>query len=135
MTSSREAHVLRTRTLPPATVDGWDWQRAGACRGHDSTQFFHPEGERGASRTRREVAAKAVCRTCPVRAECALHALASREPYGVWGGFTEGERHRLLETDWEQATDARRTRVDVYWLEACLDTRRLPRLTVARSHS
>ncbi len=82
--------------LPGPSAEVWDWQRYGSCRGHDSAQFFHPDGERGSSRMRREAAAKSICRTCPVRAECAAHALASREPYGVWGGFTEAERLRLL---------------------------------------
>jgi WhiB family redox-sensing transcriptional regulator len=31
-----------------------------------------------------------------VRAECAAHALAVREPYGVWGGLTEDEREELM---------------------------------------
>jgi WhiB family redox-sensing transcriptional regulator len=82
--------------LPAPSAEVWDWQRYGSCRGHDSAKFFHPDGERGSSRTRREAAAKSICRTCPVRPECAAHALASREPYGVWGGFTEAERLRLL---------------------------------------
>jgi WhiB family redox-sensing transcriptional regulator len=106
--------------LPGPFADVWDWQRNGACRGRDSAQFFHPDGERGASRTRREVAAKAVCRTCPVRAECAAHALAAKEPYGVWGGFTEAERLRLLATGWEDVADRVRGRVDVRRLEARL---------------
>jgi WhiB family redox-sensing transcriptional regulator len=84
--------------LPGPLADSWEWQRRGACRGHDAAQFFHPDGERGMSRARREQAAKAVCRGCPVRAECAAHALTVREPYGVWGGFTEAERLRLLAT-------------------------------------
>jgi len=46
-----------------------------------------------------------VCQSCPVRAECAAHALAAREPYGVWGGFTETERLRLLATGWEDLVD------------------------------
>ncbi|WP_309051692.1 WhiB family transcriptional regulator, partial [Streptomyces sp.] len=29
-------------------------------------------------------------------AECAAHALAVREPYGVWGGLTEDEREELM---------------------------------------
>ena len=49
--------------LPGPSADVWDWQRNGACRGRDSAQFFHPDGERGASRLRREIAAKAVCRS------------------------------------------------------------------------
>lgn len=106
--------------LPGPSADVWDWQRFGACRGRDSAQFFHPDGERGSSRTRREVAAKAVCRACPVRAECAAHSLATREPYGVWGGFTETERLRLLSTGWEDLTDRRGQRVDVSSLEARL---------------
>ena len=27
---------------------------------------------------------------------CREHALASREPYGVWGGMTEDERVRII---------------------------------------
>ncbi len=30
--------------------------------------------------------AKAMCHTCPVRAECLAAALERREPWGVWGG-------------------------------------------------
>jgi WhiB family redox-sensing transcriptional regulator len=109
--------------LPGPIADVWDWQRLGLCRGRDSAQFFHPDGERGASRGRREASAKAVCQACPVRAQCAAQALASREPYGVWGGFTEAERLRLLTMGWEDAADRRNTRVDVPRLEARLGIR------------
>lgn len=103
--------------LPGPVAEAWDWQRLGLCRGRDSAQFFHPDGERGASRGRRESAAKAVCGTCPVRAQCAAHALSTREPYGVWGGFTEGERLRLLAAGWEDCADRCRVRVDIGRLE------------------
>jgi len=109
--------------LPGPIADVWDWQRLGLCRGRDSSQFFHPDGERGASRGRREATAKSVCRACPVRAECAAQALASREPYGVWGGFTEAERLRLLAIGWEDCADRRRTAVDVERLETKLGLR------------
>ncbi len=106
--------------LPGPIAEMWDWQRQGLCRGQDSARFFHPDGERGVSRGRREADAKALCRDCPVRPECAAHALGTREPYGVWGGFTETERLRLNAIGWEDAADRRRGRVDVRRLEARL---------------
>jgi WhiB family transcriptional regulator, redox-sensing transcriptional regulator len=112
--------VSNVRRLPGPIDDRWDWQRLGACRGRDSAQFFHPDGERGSSRNRRETKAKAVCVTCPVRAQCAAHALAVREPYGVWGGFSESERLRLLAVGWEDLADRRQNTVDVDRLEARL---------------
>lgn len=81
---------------PDAVGSDWEWQLHGACRGADSELFFHPYGEREPSRSRRERAALAICRTCPVLAECRSYALAAREPYGVWGGLTETDRAELL---------------------------------------
>lgn len=84
------------RYLPGPMADLWDWQLRAACRGADATLFFHPEGERGPSRSARELAAKALCARCPVIAQCAAHALSCREPYGVWGGLSETEREEQL---------------------------------------
>lgn len=83
------------RRLPSPRADAWEWQLLGACRGTDGELFFHPENERGAARSRREAAAKAVCRRCPVLARCRQHALSVREPYGVWGGLSEAEREAI----------------------------------------
>ncbi len=118
--------------LPGPIAELWDWQLRGACRGWDSAQFFHPDGDRRSSRSRREAKAKSLCEGCPVRGECAAHALAAREPYGIWGGFTEAERLRLLAVGWEDAADLRRRRVDVRKLEARLGLR-LPRAPCAES--
>lgn len=63
------------------------WQRSAACRGVDSDLFFP---ERGASTAE----AKAVCRTCPVIAECRDFAIANWEP-GIWGGLSERERRTI----------------------------------------
>lgn len=112
--------MTNVRRLPGPIADIWEWQHEGACRGRDSAQFFHPDGERGSSRGRREIAAKKVCLNCPVRAECAAHALQTQEPYGVWGGFTETERLRLQSVGWRDLADRRRGRVDVRRLEARL---------------
>lgn len=81
--------------LPGPNADIWDWQLHGACRGEDPGIFFHPEGERGPARAARESAAKAICGRCPVLNECAAHALAVREPYGVWGGLSEDDREAI----------------------------------------
>ena len=78
--------------LPAPQLEVWEWQLQGACRGHDPSLFFHPEGERGPRRANREAAAKAVCGGCPVLLACRQHALAVREPYGIWGGLSESER-------------------------------------------
>lgn len=44
----------------------------------------------------REQQAKAICQGCPVRQVCLDHAVATREPFGIWGGLTEQERRPLL---------------------------------------
>jgi WhiB family redox-sensing transcriptional regulator len=47
-------------------------------------------------RQRREDAAKALCARCPVIEQCREHALRVQEPYGVWGGLSEAERHQMI---------------------------------------
>ena len=58
--------------------------------------------------------------TPEVKAVPLAHALSVREPYGVWGGFSESERLRLLALGWEDLADRRGGRVDVQRLEARL---------------
>ena len=65
-----------------------EWADQGACR-RVPTEVFFPG--RGASTG----AAKAVCRTCAVRAECLDYALGLAGLKGVWGGLAEAERKRL----------------------------------------
>lgn len=75
----------------------WDWQVVAACRGMDVEIFFHPyDDEHRTRRERRIDHAKAICQDCPVMMQCRNHALATREPYGVWGGLSESERAVLL---------------------------------------
>lgn len=87
--------VLGTAVPPGAQSWRWEWQLAARCRGHDEL-FFHPAGEREPARSTRDAAAQELCRSCPVRRECAQHALQMQEPYGVWGGLTETERSERL---------------------------------------
>lgn len=72
------------------------WQQSAQCRDEDVDAFFHPDGERGHARTLRQQAAKAICAQCAVSTDCRRHALAYREPFGVWGGLSEEDRARLL---------------------------------------
>ncbi|WP_370383632.1 WhiB family transcriptional regulator [Catenulispora sp. GAS73] len=79
------------------------WIERAACQGADPTLFFGPDvlstdgrRERIAERRRREAEAKVFCADCPVRAQCAEHALSLPEAHGVWGGMGEMERLALL---------------------------------------
>lgn len=73
-----------------------DWSELGACKG--KSKVFFPSGECGSNVVSAEVtaAAKAICRTCPVREPCLEFALGTGEKYGVWGGLDVGERRRHL---------------------------------------
>ena len=84
--------------LPGPVADRWEWQFDGSCRRESPDVFFHPHGERGASRRHRDNTAKAVCRRCPVLQTCRKQALQVHEPYGVWGGLTEHEREEIYAT-------------------------------------
>lgn len=84
------------RRLPVPVTSIWDWQPRAACRDMDSTAFFPPDAERGPAKESRERRAKRVCAGCPVIEACRRHALAVREPYGVWGGLTVAERAAIL---------------------------------------
>lgn len=71
-----------------------DWSDRAACLSAEPEQFF-PVG--GAAAARWEtVAAKRVCGGCSVVEQCRDYALATRQPFGVWGGLDEEERRSLL---------------------------------------
>jgi len=71
-----------------------DWRHRAACRDEDPELFF-PIGTDGPALAQVEQA-KAVCRRCPVQADCLQWALDAREQYGIWGGTTPEERAALL---------------------------------------
>ena len=76
------------------TLGAGGWREAAACRGLESSVFFSPDAERGHARARREALARQICQDCPVLDRCRDHALATAEPYGIWGGMTETDRRR-----------------------------------------
>ncbi|WP_072690217.1 WhiB family transcriptional regulator [Rhodococcus marinonascens] len=93
-------------SLPTPVTEVWDWQREAACRGRESSVFFHPDRERGRARAMRDVQAKLVCRGCPVLTPCRKHALSVGEPYGIWGGMSANERTELLDAHNGSVDDA-----------------------------
>jgi WhiB family redox-sensing transcriptional regulator len=73
-------------------IGDWDaggWRRNAACR-HSDVRLFFPGRVSGAPRG--VEAAKAVCRSCPVREECLHFAQTTNQLDGVWGGLDEVER-------------------------------------------
>jgi WhiB family redox-sensing transcriptional regulator len=64
-----------------------------------------------------------MCGSCPVRRECATHALSVGEEYGVWGGFSETERAMLRDLGWRDTLDPRRL-ADVGRLERRIEQAR-----------
>lgn len=73
--------LARNHLLPP-------WADNAACLGADPETFYPEKGG-----TTRE--AKVICKGCPVAAACLDYALEMGERFGVWGGASERERHRL----------------------------------------
>lgn len=89
-------------------VDGFEppgeWVDSAACgmvlNAKDPAPGYDPElwseEGRGEEADARRQLAVLVCMGCPVRSECLNDALDRQEPDGVWGGFTEKERRRML---------------------------------------
>ena len=83
------------------------WALHGSCIAVEPDAVF----VRGAA----QQAAKQVCMSCPVIAECLADALDNHTEFGVWGGMTERERRALLKrqpgvTSWRALFEADRMR-------------------------
>ncbi|MEO5744721.1 MAG: WhiB family transcriptional regulator [Terracoccus sp.] len=92
--------------MSTAVVDLWadewtdEWANRAACSNQDPDALF--------VRGKAQHDAKAVCKGCPVLAQCLAEALDNRTEFGVWGGMTERERRALLRkrpdiTSWKTA--------------------------------
>lgn len=73
------------------------WTDRAACRapGVDPELFFPPTDTPPAAQLS---AARQICGSCPVRAECLRWALRTGEPAGIWAGTTPAERRLLRQT-------------------------------------
>ena len=91
------AHDETPRAVSPEAARALEyhrWADEAACRGSESL-FYNEDSESKGVRRRKERAAIRVCAGCPVLLECRVYALSRPERYGVWGGLSEAERHRL----------------------------------------
>lgn len=92
----RRQRGTTVKAQPEPIFSLWEWQQKGLCRQSNPEVFFHPEGERGPSRRRREARAIAICQECPVLQQCRDHALRVQEPFGIWGGMSESDRADII---------------------------------------
>jgi WhiB family redox-sensing transcriptional regulator len=77
------------------TIPDQGWRRLAACRDADPELFF-PVSASGPSLDQ-ITQAKAICTDCPVRRQCLVFALNTRQNHGIWGGMTEEERRPRAE--------------------------------------
>lgn len=60
----------------------------------DTAENFHPDPGLGLGARRKT--AKRLCRRCDVQPACLGWALATKQPYGIWGGMTAHQRKVLI---------------------------------------
>jgi WhiB family redox-sensing transcriptional regulator len=91
------------------------WMERAACRGMDASIFYVEVGRSAAE-------ARAVCARCPVVDRCAVHAVSSREQFGVWGGLSPRDRgihgYRAAEPKTHCPHDHLYDDLNTYWDQA-----------------
>jgi WhiB family redox-sensing transcriptional regulator len=83
---------------------GPEWARDAACKDlepEEAHAYFFPQ--RGGSAK----AGRALCKRCPVAAQCLELALTEGEAFGIWGGTSERQR-RVLRREMEASEKRRR---------------------------
>lgn len=82
------------------------WRKDGACHNqpHLTAQYFYPPGEvdkgwQDPSVIGAGTQAKALCDTCPVEQPCLEYAMATNQPFGVWGG-KDARQRRAMRRGW-----------------------------------
>jgi WhiB family transcriptional regulator, redox-sensing transcriptional regulator len=65
------------------------WREQALCAGHPHPALWFSDDHRDVA------AATAICRACPVLAECLDWAVSTSQHDGVWGGMTPSQRLRL----------------------------------------
>lgn len=83
------SHRIITPYAPESQRERYDWRDDSACGPEDTELFF---GGAGSSAKR----ARAICDTCPVKAECLEFALSDPTIVGIFGDTTQSERRQIL---------------------------------------
>lgn len=83
----RDWFVTTIAEILERRIDENGWRRRAACRGKPPWMFFPGRGDH-----RTEAAAKKICATCPVKAECL--AANATEKVGIYGGESANQRRQ-----------------------------------------
>ena len=73
------------------------WMEQGACLNEDPEIFFLDNDDPEELRKQKMEAARGICMSCPVLAECTLHGLLveTDDHWNIYGGMTHRERRAL----------------------------------------
>lgn len=71
-------------------ITNGEWTQEALCREVGETNLWFPDKGESSREARR------VCLGCPVRVECLQYALDNNEHWGIFGGFTERDRKKLM---------------------------------------
>ena len=84
------------KEYPPAKYiykpDEFIWQEQAACKDLPTDMFYYEDAERGEDKITKEIAALAVCKTCPVTKECLQDAIKRKDNHSIQGGTTPNQR-------------------------------------------
>lgn len=90
-TTNNSVRTVSRVTLEDTPAPG-AWVERAACRVLPTDWFFSDDPADSET-------ARAVCRPCPVRDDCAAYALAVPGIGGIWGGLSEADRRRIRQCD------------------------------------
>lgn len=69
----------------------WDWSKDALCLEYPEVDFYPNKSDTSSVKK-----AKRICKQCLVRDECLDFAYRNKEVGGIWGGFFEDERKKVV---------------------------------------
>lgn len=75
---------------------GTAWMSRALCKLYPDDLWFGSSSEREFQSRERVREAKDICNRCPVEEECLVYALQAKEEHNIWGGHTDKERRKML---------------------------------------